>query len=191
MNKVNLIGSVASEFSLSHSMYGESFYSLTLSVKRDSGIIDLIPLLISDRLINTEDKLINQKVHIIGQFRSYNEHATEKSKLRLYVFVEVFELSTDEDVNEVVLEGFICKEPTYRHTPLGRQISDIILAVNRQYGKSDYIPCVVWGRNAQFVKEQKVGTGIKISGRIQSREYMKNDEVRIAYELSVNLLELC
>ncbi|MBQ9700089.1 MAG: single-stranded DNA-binding protein [Lachnospiraceae bacterium] len=188
-NQVNLVGNVLSEFVYSHTVYGESFYNATLGVKRDSGSIDLIPLLISERLIGSKEY---DCVHITGEFRSYNQHDEDKHKLKLYVFVNSIEAAEDtNNVNDVFLEGYVCKAPTYRHTPKGREISDIMLAVNRQYGKSDYIPCILWGRNAYFAKDLQAGSSIRVAGRIQSREYIKNGESKTAYELSVNLVELC
>lgn len=191
-NQVNLVGSIESDFIHSHSLYGETFYVLTLSVKRDSGKPDLIPLLVSDRLINVSEPLIGQSVYIGGEFRSHNEHDKDKNRVKLYVFVNRIErLDTTNNVNDVFLEGHVCKQPVYRHTPLGREIADATLAVNRAYNKSDYIPCIFWGRNAYFVSTLKVGDRIRIAGRIQSREYTKDGEVKTAYEVSVNLLELC
>lgn len=191
-NQVNVVGNIVSEFSFSHSLYGESFYNVTLSVKRDSGNIDMIPLLISDRLMDVKETPVNKCVHIAGEFRSYNQHDQDKCRLKLYVFANSVEvLAATDNVNDAFLEGYICKEPTYRYTPLGREITDVMLAVNRSYNKSDYIPCIFWGRNANYAKSLSVGDCIRVAGRIQSREYVKDNEVRTAYELSVSLLELC
>lgn len=191
-NQVNLIGSIMSSFIYSHTSYGEAFYSVTLSVKRDSGKVDLIPLLISERLIDVTENYTNTYVYVAGEFRSYNQHDEDKSRLKLYVFVNSIELLAEaRNVNDVFLEGYICKTPTYRLTPLGREISDVMLAVNRQYGKSDYIPCILWGRNAHFVKNLETGSSLRVAGRIQSREYVKDGETKTAYELSVSLVELC
>ena len=189
-NQVNLIGSIVSDFTYSHALYGETFYNVTLCVKRDSGNVDLVPLLISDRLM---DANIEYKyVYVTGEFRSYNQHDEDKNRLKLYVFVNsMVEVEPTKGVNDVFLEGYICKPPSYRQTPLGREICDIMLAVNRAYNKSDYIPCIVWGRNAYYVKDLKVGDGIRVAGRIQSREYNKNGDRKTAYELSANLVELC
>ena len=151
--------------------------------------MDAIPLLISGRLITGD--VLNKRVLIKGEYRSYNEHSKEKNRLKLFVFVDTIgPVEADEDINDIFLEGYICKSPVYRLTPLGRQISDVLLAVNRGYNKSDYIPCVIWGRNALAVKDLSVGQRIRVAGRIQSREYTKNDEIKTAYELSVNLVEL-
>lgn len=188
-NQVNLIGNIVSNFVYSHALYGETFYNVTLCVKRDSGNVDLVPLLISDRLIDSNIKY--NYVYVTGEFRSYNQHDEDKNRLKLYVFVDsMAAVETEDNVNDVFLEGFLCKQPTYRHTPHGREIADVMLAINRQYGKSDYIPCILWGRNAYFVKDLKAGSSLRVAGRIQSREYNKNGERKTAYELSVNLVEL-
>jgi single-stranded DNA-binding protein len=191
-NRVNLVGSIVSDFIYSHSLYGETYYTLTLSVKRDSGKPDLIPLLVSDRLIDVSESLINKSVYVAGEFRSHNQHDEDKNRVKLYVFVNRLELlDTKNNVNDVFLEGYLCKQPTYRLTPLGREIADATLAVNRGYNKSDYIPCILWGRNAHYVSSLSTGDCIRVAGRIQSREYTKDGEVKTAYELSVNLLEIC
>ena len=188
-NQVKLIGNIVSDFVYSHALYGETFYNVTLCVKRDSGNVDLVPLLISDRLIDSTTKY--NYVYVTGGFRSYNQHDEDKDRLKLYVFVDsMAAVEAEDNVNDVFLEGFVCKQPTYRHTPHGREIADVMLAVNRQYGKSDYIPCILWGRNAYFVKDLKAGSSLRVAGRIQSREYNKNGERKTAYELSVNLVEL-
>lgn len=188
-NQVNLIGSIVSDFVYSHALYGETFYNVTLCVKRGSGNIDLVPLIISDRLMDATVKY--NYVYVTGEFRSHNQHDEDKDRLKLYVFVDsMAAVEAEDNVNDVFLEGFVCKQPTYRHTPQGREIADVMLAVNRQYGKSDYIPCILWGRNAYFVKDLKAGSSLRVAGRIQSREYIKNGERKTAYELSVNLVEL-
>lgn len=188
-NQVKLVGHIESQFTLSHTLYSETFYYVTISVKRDSGTVDMLPLLVSDRLIDINKEY--SQVYVTGEFRSYNQHDPDKNRLKLYVFVDSIE-SVDNiyDMNDVFLEGYLCKPPVYRHTPLGREIADVMLAVNRAYGKSDYIPCILWGRNAYCVKELQAGECIRVAGRVQSREYTKNGETMTAYELSVRLLEL-
>lgn len=190
-NQVNLVGKIISNFTYSHTLYGEAFYNVSLSVKRDSGKADTIPLLISERLMDVNKSYINQSFHVIGEFRSYNQHDEDKNRLKLYVFVTVIDLTDSGNVNDVFLEGYLCKSPKYRRTPLGREISDVMLAVNRTYGKSDYIPCILWGRNAQFIMSLNTGDRIRVAGRAQSRDYKKGEEVKTAYELSVSLLEVC
>lgn len=191
-NEVNLSGCITSDFQYSHELYGEKFYSVTLSVKRSSGVMDLIPLLVSEKIVDVNKILAGSYVFVRGGFRSYNQHDVDKNRVKVYVFVDSIELITnDNNINDVFLEGFICKTPTYRHTPLGREVSDVTLAVNRAYNKSDYIPCILWGRNAYAVRSLQAGESIRVSGRIQSRQYNKNGEVKTAYELSVNLMELC
>lgn len=204
-NHLVLVGKVTSEKVFSHEIYGEKFYSFDLSVPRLSGNDDIIPITISERLLMTDDLEIGKKVVIEGQFRSYNSYVNEKNRLVLTVFAkeikfsenqeEEIEVSKENATNEVVLDGFICKKPIYRQTPFGREISDLLLAVNRAYNKSDYIPCIAWGRNARFCENIPVGTEVKVLGRVQSRKYEKKyedgtSEVKVAYEVSVSSLEI-
>ncbi len=196
-NAVTMSGEISSEAVFSHEMYGEKFYSYQISVKRLSGENDIIPLTISERL--TKDLTIGTKVSILGQFRSYNKHEEVKNRLILSVFVREIQLLEDEkedekDDNDIMLKGYICKQPTYRRTPLGREVCDLLIAVNRPYGKSDYIPCITWGRNARFAVNFDVSQEITVYGRIQSRKYIKKisegqTEERIAYEVSVAKIE--
>lgn len=197
-NQVSIVGEVVSDFTFSHEVFGEGFYMLNVSVKRLSDSCDIIPLMISERLIDVNADYWGAYIRAAGQFRSYNRHEEKKNRLVLSVFVRELEF-TDEEVenaktNQIFLDGYICKPPVYRKTPLGREIADILLAVNRPYGKSDYIPCICWGRNARFASGFEVGGHTQIWGRIQSREYMKKideeeSEKRIAYEISVSKLE--
>ena len=203
-NSLVLMGKVANEKTFSHEIYGEKFYQFSLSVPRLSGNADNIPITISERLFKDEDIAIGKNVKVNGQFRSYNGYENNKNRLVLTVFVKDIEflpdgdeVLSDKDVvsNEVDLTGFICKPPIYRQTPFGREITDILIAVNRAYNKSDYIPCIAWGRNARFCSKMPVGTEIKVVGRIQSRTYEKKHEdgsveQRVAYEVSVANLEL-
>lgn len=204
-NQLVLIGKVTSEKRFSHEIYGEKFYIFDLSVPRLSGNADNIPITISERLLVEEDLEIGKNVIIEGQFRSYNSYENEKNRLVLTVFAkeikfgnedeEEFKPSKENSSNEVILDGFICKKPIYRKTPFGREIADILLAVNRAYNKSDYIPCIAWGRNARFCENIPVGTEVRIIGRVQSRQYEKKyedgtSEIRIAYEVSVASLEV-
>ena len=203
-NHLKLVGKVTSEKKFSHEIYGEKFYIFDLSVPRLSGNADNIPVTISERLLTNQDITVGVKVEIEGQFRSYNSYDHEKNRLILTVFVkdiqflenqEEVEFRKDQISNEVVLDGFICKKPIYRKTPFGREISDILLAVNRAYNKSDYIPCIAWGRNARFCENVPVGTEVRIVGRVQSREYEKKYEdgtveKKVAYEVSVSSLEI-
>jgi hypothetical protein len=169
-------------------VFNEKFYYAYIQIKRRSNTWDLIPALFSERMINTKDNHTNQCVAIRGQFRSHNLDG----RVILYVFVQEYEFVPDtEYYNDVFVEGYICKKPVYRETPLGREITDVVLAVNRSYGKTDYIPCVCWGRNAYYVSCLQVGDCVRFTGRIQSREYTKNGETKTAYELSVALLEVC
>ncbi len=189
-NRVFLSGTVYSEPVFSHELYGEGFYEFILEVPRLSEQKDYIPVTISERLLSDELKK-GEKVSFYGQFRSFNKIVGEKSKLMLTVFVRDFGEAESSNPNVAELTGYICKTPMYRTTPFNREICDLLLAVNRAYDKSDYIPCIAWGRNARFVREISVGQKISVSGRIQSREYNKKlesgiTEVRTAYELSIN-----
>ena len=197
-NQVSIVGEIISDFQYSHEVYGEGFYMVEVAVSRLSNFSDYIPLMISERLIDTSQSYIGQKVYVTGQFRSYNRHEELKNRLVLSVFVREIEFIEEETEemksNQILLEGYICKEPIYRKTPLGREIADLLVAVNRSYGKSDYIPCICWGRNARFAARFEVGVHVQIWGRIQSREYVKRlneDEVekRTAYEVSVSKIE--
>lgn len=194
-NQVVLVGKITSDFTYSHEVFGEGFYMVDVSVKRLSGIVDVIPVMVSERLIDVKIDRKGYFVTINGQYRSFNRQTEGKSKLLLSVFareIEFLEKNAENiDDNSILLNGSICKTPTYRKTPLGREIADLILAVNRPYGKSDYIPCVCWGRNARFVSCLEVGTRVEILGRIQSRNYIKKiseteSEDRIAYEVSIS-----
>ena len=196
-NRVSIIGEVVSEFQFSHEVFGEGFYLVNVSVDRLSDMVDIIPLMISERLIDVTKDYKGMLVRACGQFRSFNKHEENRNHLILSVFVRDLEFIESMDgvrPNQIILDGFICKQPVYRMTPLGREICDILLAVNRSYGKSDYIPCICWGRNARFAGNLEIGSRIQLIGRIQSREYQKrvseNELIRrVAYEVSVNKLE--
>ncbi len=213
-NYLTLVGKVTSEKQFSHEIYGERFYSFDLTIPRLSGNADVIPVTISERLITDDMLVIGTKLLVKGQFRSYNSYENERNKLILTVFVKDIEKIEDDEketvegdeetsefvrkdmiTNEVVLIGYICKKPIYRQTPFGREIADILLAVNRSYNKSDYIPSIAWGRNARFCQNLEVGTEVKIVGRIQSRNYEKKLEdgtvlKKVAYEVSIGSLEI-
>jgi single-stranded DNA-binding protein len=199
------VGKVTSEKRFSHEIYGEKFYIFDLSVPRLSGNADIIPITISERLMVNGDLPINTKITVEGQFRSYNSYGEGRNKLVLTVFAKNVTLLEDQESevearkdfisNEVTLIGYICKKPVYRQTPFGREIADILLAVNRAYSKSDYIPCIAWGRTARFCENMEVGTEVKIVGRVQSRQYEKKHEDgtienKVAYEVSVGSLEV-
>ena len=198
-NQVTISGEIVSEFEFSHELYGEKFYLMDVEVPRLSGSSDIIPVMVSDRLVDVEQDFMGVKVKIEGQFRSYNRHEEKKNRLVLSVFAReielVDEIEKNEKSNQIYLDGFICKEPIYRKTPLGREIADLLIAANRPYGKSDYIPCICWGRNARFVSGFEVGTRCIVKGRIQSREYNKKIsetevEKKTAYEVSINKVEV-
>ena len=208
-NYLTLVGKVTGEKKFSHEIYGERFYIFNLEIPRLSGVADIIPITISERLINEDTLNEGQKLLVKGQFRSYNSYESEKNRLILTVFAKDIKVISEEEqseeenemtkkdvvTNEVVLIGYICKKPIYRQTPFGREIADILLAVNRAYNKSDYIPCIAWGRNARFCQNLEVGSQIKLIGRVQSRTYEKKHEdgsveTRVAYEVSVGSLEV-
>ena len=198
-NRVSVIGEIVSEFTFSHEVFGEGFYTVNMTVNRLSDQMDTIPLMISDRLIDVKADYRGQTVMATGQIRSYNLHEGVKNRLVLSVFVreiEFMESCTDyTKTNQIFLDGYICKQPIYRKTPLGREIADLLVAVNRSYGKSDYIPCIAWGRNARYASNFGVGNELRIWGRVQSREYTKKlseeeYEKRVTYEVSVSRLEV-
>ena len=194
-NKVYLSGTVSTQPHYSHELYGEGFYEFTLKVPRLSEQCDFVPVTVSERLMSGIDLSVGAAVSLNGQFRSYNKMENAKSKLMLTVFVRDFTESNGQNPNTVELSGYVCKQPIYRTTPFNREICDLLLAVNRAYNKSDYIPCIAWGRNARFVRDIEVGQRVSVLGRIQSREYTKKlseteSEIRTAYELSVGKI-LC
>ncbi len=197
-NRVGIIGEIVSDFQFSHEVFGEGFYLVDVSVNRLSDSVDIIPLMVSERLVDVTESYIGKLVDASGQFRSYNRHEGTRNKLILSIFVREWEFVDENQevgkTNQIFLDGFICKPPIYRKTPLGREIADLLVAVNRPYGKSDYIPCIAWGRNARFASGFEVGGRVQLWGRVQSREYMKKiseDEVEkhVAYEVSVSKLE--
>lgn len=197
-NRVNISGMVCSGFTFSHDVFGEGFYLFDLKVNRLSDTEDIIPVMVSERIIDVNKDLSGCYAVINGQFRSYNRHEESRNRLVLSVFAREIEVSEDQMLNfnhnYIYIDGFVCKPAIYRKTPLGREIADVLLAVNRPYGKSDYIPCICWGRNARFAEGFHVGEHIQIWGRIQSREYQKkvaeNEfEKRVAYEVSVSKIE--
>ena len=204
-NHLVLVGKVTSDKRFSHEIYGEKFYIFDMEVSRLSDTTDIIPVTASERILNDELIKIGNKLLVKGQFRSYNSYENEKNKLILTVFAKDIlteDKLTDEELeeakrtsNEVVLTGYICKKPIYRQTPFGREIADILLAVNRAYNKSDYIPSIAWGRNARFCQNLPTGTEVKVVGRVQSRNYEKKYEDgtvenRVAYEVSIASLEV-
>jgi len=207
-NYLTLVGKVTGEKKFSHEIYGEKFYVFNLEIARLSGNADIIPITVSERIITDEMLMQGKQLLVKGQFRSYNSYDNEKNRLILTVFakdvVEVEENNEEEEnemtkkdtvTNEVVLVGYICKKPIYRQTPFGREIADVLLAVNRAYNKSDYIPTIAWGRTARFCQNLEVGTKVKLVGRVQSRMYEKKHEDgtvenRVAYEVSIGSLEI-
>ncbi|SHH90754.1 single-stranded DNA-binding protein [Sporanaerobacter acetigenes] len=201
-NMVTIVGKIVSEKEFSHEMYGEGFYSFSLEVPRLSESVDILPVTISERLIVNMDIRKGRYVLVEGQLRSYNRYIDNSNKLVLTVFArDIYMTEDDEELkellkkpNEIYVDGYICKTPIYRTTPFGREITDLLVAVNRPYNKSDYIPCIAWGRNARFCQRLLIGDHVRLWGRIQSREYQKklnNGEIisRVAYEVSISKLE--
>ena len=196
-NKVTLVGTLVSNYSFSHTVFGEGFYTLKLQTERTSGAFDVLELALSERLADVTIDPTGTKVRITGQFRSFNKHVDNVNHLVLQVFVSEIEEADAEvaDIDTIELNGYICKSPSYRKTPLGREIADVLIAVNRPYGKSDYIPCICWGRNARYAGNLDIGTHMSIRGRIQSREYFKRkpdgereETPRVAYEVSASYI---
>lgn len=195
-NVAELCGAVISELKFSHKTYGEIFYTFVLGIERRSGYVDEINIMISERLIYDTPLEIDQFVEVKGQVRTYNEIIDGKNKLNVVVFAKEIAFCSNFGYHEnyIYLEGFLCKEPVKRTSPLGRDICDMMIAVNRMYNKSDYIPCIAWGRNAGYAEKLAVGTKLYIEGRIQSREYKKkledgSVETRKAFEVSILKLE--
>ena len=201
-NQVSVSGEIVSGFTFSHEVFGEGFYMVDILVRRLSDSADLIPVMISERLIDISRDYVGEYIRIGGQFRSYNRHEGVKNKLILSIFVREMQFIEEEEIpeeqartNQIFLDGYVCKPPVYRKTPLGREIADILVAVNRPYGKSDYIPCIAWGRNARYASTIEVGGHLQIWGRVQSREYTKKIseeqvEKRVAYEVSVSKIDV-
>ncbi len=193
-NYVTMTGKIVSGMRYSHEVMGEAFYMVELAVSRKSACTDYIPLLVSERLLSATTDYRGRVVRVIGQIRSYNLHVDGKSRLILSVIVKdlkFLDMICAARSNCIFLDGYICKEPVYRKTPAGREITDVLLAVRRAYGKSDYIPCVFWGQNARHISNFSVGSHVRMSGRMQSREYMKKQENhvperRVAYEVSAS-----
>jgi single-stranded DNA-binding protein len=194
-NRVSIVGEIVGYFEYSHELYGEKFYTNQVKVDRLSSVSDLIPIMVSDRAVDVKADWIGKTVEVFGQFRSHNKKDGERTRLILSVFADEFNRSDIEyNFNYIEFVGYVCKETIYRKTPAGREITDVFIAVNRPYGKTDYFPCIAWGRNAFYTSKLPAGTKVKCEGRIQSREYTKclengNTEVRTAYEVSISKIE--
>ena len=196
-NSIYIAGKIIEECEFSHEVYGEGFYLFKISSERLRDNEDILPITVSERLIDKQSLKLGTRVEVIGQLRSYNNYGNKKNKLVLTIFareINLLEEDTEQNPNQIFLNGFICKPPVYRKTPFGREICDILVAVNRAYNKSDYIPCIAWGRNARYLSNLSVGENIKIWGRVQSRKYQKKVEdtveERIAYEVSISKIEV-
>ena len=195
-NRAEIVGKICSEYKFSHEVYGEIFYTFSVSLPRLSDCCDYVNIIASDRLLYDCEYRLGDKVFVSGQFRSYNNYDECGSRLVLALFAKSVSLAGKDEpyVNEIILNGYICKPPVYRTTPFGREITDILLAVNRNHNKSDYIPCITWGRNAKFAEVLSVGTKVTVVGRMQSREYQKKlseteTVTKTAYEISVTKIE--
>lgn len=198
-NEVILVGRVISDVKFSHKVYGEGFYTFELEVPRLSDSFDVLPVTVSERILPAGNNIQGKILEVVGQFRSYNQYEEGRNRLVLTVFIleikEVSEQDLAKNKNYIYLNGYVCKKPIYRTTPFGREITDILLAVNRSYHKSDYIPCITWGRNARFAESLNVGDHIEVWGRIQSRLYQKKMEsgesiTKTAYEISIGKMEM-
>ncbi len=195
-NIVNLRGELEEKLIFSHEIFGEKFYSTKIKIHRLSDAYDILPITISERLLQEVNLQENNLVDVVGQLRSYNKNIDNRNKLVLTVFVREINVVDEDskDPNSIFLDGYICKSPIYRKTPLGREITDLLVAINRSYNKSDYIPSIVWGRNAKFAKNLKVGDRIQMWGRVQSREYEKKlengeSQKKVAYEVSISKIK--
>ena len=195
-NVVYLRGELSENMDFSHEIFGEKFFNTKIKINRLSESYDILPLTISERLLQEVDIKANNLVNVIGQLRSYNKNIDNKNRLVLTVFAREIKNTEDnnKDPNSIFLDGYICKNPIYRKTPLGKEITDLLVAINRPYNKSDYIPSIVWGRNAKFAKTLKVGDRVQMWGRVQSREYEKKTENgdvinKVAYEVSISKIK--
>lgn len=196
-NEVKIAGRVTEGFSFSHELFGEGFYYTKVAVTRLSDIDDILPVIVSERIVDVNQNLEGRNVELEGEWRSYNKHIDGKSQLKLYVFVKkiIFRDTAFYGENKVVLDGYLCKTPIYRKTPLGREVTEVLVAVNRAFGKSDYIPCIFWGKSAKYMAKMEIGDNIKLKGRIQSRECPGKNEsggedVKVVYEISVSSFEI-
>lgn len=198
-NSIYISGRIVTPPEYSHVIYGEAFYRMTMGVKRLSEAVDLIPVTISERLLGNIPVEENMLFSFTGQIRSYNQRTETGSRLIVTAFARDFTPEDESqyigDCNECELSGYICKPVVYRTTPFSREIADVLIAVNRRYGKSDYLPCIAWGRNARFLEQMNVGDHLHIIGRLQSREYRKLLEDgttvnRTTYEISCSAVEL-
>ena len=197
-NLVNLRGELDNDLEFSHEIFGEKFYNTKIKINRLSESYDVLPITVSERLLQDIDFENNKFVSVVGQLRSYNKNINNKNRLVLTVFAreikQLDEIEENKDPNSIFLDGYICKSPVYRKTPLGREITDLLVAINRPYNKSDYIPSIVWGRNAKFAKSLKIGDRIQMWGRVQSREYEKKIDdgqvlKKVAYEVSISKIK--
>lgn len=187
-NTITLRGSLLALPKLSHSNHGKSFYRFTLEVPRLSGTVDLLPVVAEESLVQAIDPTAGDMLTVVGQVRSYNQRSEDGRHLLIFVFASNIIVEDGEPINDVHLEGLLCREPTFRRTPLGREICDAMLAVPRAFHRADYLPCILWGRTAQIISGCHTRDTLSIHGRLQSRIYTKltadGAEDRTAYEIS-------
>ena len=195
VNRITLRGTLVSLPEFSHENHERKFYRFDLEVERLSGACDILPVMAAEDVLCEADLFQGRRIEVLGQIRSFNSRTGVGRKLIISVYAEQISTSDDAPENEVLLTGAICKDPVYRRTPLGREICDVMLAVNRPYHRTDYIPCILWGRTAQEIAPCRPGTMLTLSGRLQSRDYIKvlpdGSEKRTAYEVSVTAAEVC
>ena len=187
-NQILLRGELDTLPAFSHESHGRRFYSFTLAVERLSGTMDLLHCVAAEELVQALDPSGGEMVELIGQVRSFNNRSGAGRRLVISAYAEQLRTCDDEPANEVILCGSICRQPIFRRTPLGREICDLMLAVNRPYRRADYLPCILWGHTAQHCANFPVGTTLQLTGRLQSRTYVKQletgSEQRVAYEIS-------
>ena len=187
-NQAAIRGSLLELPQFSHENHGNRFYRFVLEVPRLSGAVDHLPVIAREEVLNQMDLSGGERIEVRGQVRSFNNHSPTGQRLLIFVFASSVQTSREEPCNEILLTGAICKAPVYRWTPLGREICDVMLAVPRSYRRSDYLPCILWGRTAQALSQCATGDTIRLTGRLQSRLYRKATEegveLRTAYEIS-------
>ena len=194
MNTITLRGSLDGLPQFSHENHGLRFCRFTMEVSRLSGAIDLLPVVAEERLLGCIDPTAGEMLTVTGQIRSHNQRVEGVRRLMIFVFAATITVEDGDPINDVILEGPLCREPVFRRTPLGREICDAMLAVPRAFHRADYLPCILWGRTAQEVSQCHVRDRIRIYGRLQSRIYTKLTEDgpidRTAYEISALTAEV-
>ena len=194
VNQITIRGSLHTLPHFSHENHGKRFYRFFLEVPRLSGAVDILPVVASEQVLSRMDLSGGEMLTVVGQIRSHNSRTDGVRHLLIFVFAQSILCEDGEPINDVLLQGPLCKDPTYRRTPLGREICDVMLAVGRGFKRADYLPCILWGRIAQEISQCRTRDIIQISGRLQSRVYTKVTEdgpqERTAYEISALTAEL-